>query len=236
METTSEPVSLLSQSLTQASPGIAALEQQTEQRKAQYDNVKMRYFSSLGMAKPGPTMSSSVPTNSMLSLQNSPPSEVFAFEVNAHTQQQISKRDRTKTAPLAYNYDNLQDKDARKRTTSVPIPIGAQGNTKSVPMAISVGTYLLTKSHDDSEDEDSSSQDLNKSMDKVTGDLDEDIMFQEESSNEKVKNFTKESPTGTNANFVPPHEMLAKNMKEGFNVGTAHSVAVWENRRRPKGI
>jgi len=34
------------------------------------------------------------------------------------------------------------------------------------------------------------------------------------------------------SSFVPPHEMLARQNYGGFAVGTAHSVAVWEQKRR----
>lgn len=237
LETSTQP-SLLSESLTGKSEIPIMTEPKPEEKK-QYDNVKRRYYSSLGMNRPTPAMSSSVPIHQMRTMGFSENNltvekeeKIFTFETENGT-----KRDRTKTTPMPKN-EPLMENLRKQRTSSTPIPIN--GPTSKPMVAASVGTYLM-QSKQDSDDEDNVDY-LNKSTEKTIGDLDEELLFNSEndelslsSSSSSARSVT--SPTASSSStFVPPHEMLAKNMKEEFNVGTAHSLAVWEQRRRPKNM
>jgi len=228
------PTSTLSQSLLSSS-----LEQSMESKKnsnSQYDAVKMRYFSSLGMNRPPPLMSSSVPTHSYLNGQPN--------QTTNHGNHPIpAARQRTKTAPSpkSDSFEDSEKEDMRKRTTSVPIPIGfTTSNTQpTISMSTSVGTYITTNTSFDEDDEMSppqllptkaKSEDWVNSREGEEEDIfgeDENLNFGFDSTYEADPNKPQDSPV----KFVPPHEMMA-NSKKDFNVGTAHSVAVWEQRRR----
>jgi len=233
LEATTQP-SLLSDSLTGKLTITTSADVNPPDEKKQYDNVKRRYYSSLGMNRPTPTMSSSVPLHQMRTMgtSDSPPNEERIFTLDSDTG---TKRDRTKTTPVPKNDGALVEMLRKQRTSSTPIPIN--GPTLKPVMAVSVGTFLSKQQ--DSDDEDL--LELNKSMERTIGDMDEDLLFDAESdernlssSSSSAQSITSPGP-GSNSSFIPPHEMLAKNMKEGFNVGTAHSIAV-EQRRRPKNI
>lgn len=51
-------------------------------------------------------------------------------------------------------------------------------------------------------------------------------------SSDEEEEEEEEIPDLQQHEFIPPHEMLAKQHQNGFAVGTAHSVAVWEQKRR----
>jgi len=63
---------------------------------------------------------------------------------------------------------------------------------------------------------------------------DEDLDVFGDDINENEDHFGMNESGGASDSpikFIPPHEMMA-NSKKDFNVGTAHSVAVWERGRR----
>jgi len=211
--------SILSQSL-------ASMDHQEPKKNAnpQYDALKMKYFHSLGMNRPPAQLSSSVPTTSYM---NNTPSSTMSIP------KQII-RQRTKTAPSPKS--DSEDSDARKRTTSVPIPISGLPAT-GVPhvMSVSVGTYLTTSFDDEEDDEETeTNKSLNISTNSIKFDAEDekDIFDEDENLNFGIQSsFVPDRLTDSPLKFVPPHEMLANN-KSQFNVGTAHSVAIWEQRRR----
>jgi len=149
--------------------------------KVHYDNVKMKYFNSLGMSKPP---SGAIP------------------------------RERGSTAPTKYHEltKDLSTRDkeyirkpispARKRSVSTPI-----NTTKGIPIpgvkvsdSIQSGVFQF--------------------------DSDEDL------SGDEYREYEEEPQSYIPGQFIPPHEMLAKG--DGFEVGTARSLAVWESQRRKK--
>jgi len=150
--------------------------------KVHYDNVKMKYFNSLGMNKP-PTSAS-------------------------------NSRERGSTAPTKYHEltKDLSNADkeylrkpispARKRSASTPINTISKG----IPIpgvkveSIQSGVFQF--------------------------DSDEDL------SGDEYRDFDEEPQSYIPGQFIPPHEMLAKG--DGFEVGTARSLAVWESQRRKK--
>jgi len=218
------PTSALSQSLLSSS-----LEQSMESKKnsnSQYDAVKMRYFSSLGMNRPPPQMSSSVPTHSYMN--GSSGAHVSSTQGN-HPIPAARQRTKTAPSPKSESLEEMEKEELRKRTTSVPIPIGFTANLPAPGMSISVGTYL-TSSFDEDDDSDSTPPGI---LVKVkSAEWTEDIFGNDENINFGFESSTAaDKPQDSPVKFVPPHEMMA-NSKKDFNVGTAHSVAVWEQRRR----
>jgi len=148
---------------------------------------------------------------------------------------------------------------AKKRTTSIPIPISETGAPTNLPrhqqVSFSLGTYpnpsipfeddddihFIEDEFDEEFDVDSANTSLNMSTGtpKV-----ESLAIEKEISNEpnnhpsnNSSNYGNEDlmfggdQTESSERFIPPHELLA-NSKKDFNVGTAQSVAVWEQRRR----
>jgi len=164
--------------------------------------VKLRYFQSLGMNKP-PQMASSVPNFSSTQLK---PKKL--------------SRARTKTSPTKIPPDLLEE-ESRKRATSTPIPIGMQNLTIAVPIPSS-GTGSRHESFHSSDDE------INNKP--YNSEEEEDFEEIEEQTISFLSTSLK-STSPENGKFVPPHEMLKKTHGD-FNVGTAQSVAVWEQRRR----
>jgi len=181
---------------------------ENEPKRSQYDAVKMRYFLSLGMNKPGPSpqMASSVPSN------------FNSYMPPVNEPKKPAARARTKTSPGLLSMTSSFDEDElsqRKRATSTPIPIG-----QAIPIPIGGGSKIrsLVNSDDEEELDPGSFQDDGEEYPLSTPVLPSSVPM-----------FDDESPDGET--FVPPHEMLKKNAS-GFNVGTAQSVAVWEQRRR----
>jgi len=236
------PTSVLSQSLLTSSLEANMAMNNMEPKKNQYDALKMKYFLSLGMNRPAPQMSSSVPVQSFMSMASPTSNLETALTSNNNSVKQ--PRHRTKTAPSPKN-ETSEDGiiDYRKRTTSVPIPIGMLPSSNGIPVnsntsipnvSISLGTYLTAF---DDEEDDSEHTALNSSTNSISKqereeDDDVDIFDDDENLN---FGFDQKSLAGKQSDspvkFIPPHEMMA-NSKKDFNVGTAHSVAVWEQRRR----
>jgi len=174
--------------------------------RAHYENVKKKYFMSLGMNKPvgppsaekkkeparGPRTKTQPPPVSMFMMDEDP----FRAEDGAQTTSSGSMRS--------------------KRSVSTPIPVSALGTTPvAVPMSHDVSPVNQHSSGSGPRSEDS----------------DEELYENEEDveSPTQVENFST-SADRKKKHFIPPHELLAK--KSDFNVGTARSVTVWENRRR----
>jgi len=93
----------------------------------------------------------------------------------------------------------------KKRSTSTPIPISGQPGAIPIP-----GSGRHPFPNDDEEFDDSSNEES----------------IEEEEEEEALDQEVEPS------SFVPPHEMLARQHYSSFAVGTAHSVAVWEQKRR----
>jgi len=229
----------------------------------------MRYFLSLGMNRPPPQMSSSVPNSSSFmesALDASRLSKISAINIPSEVGAKkvittnINARQRTKTVPSPKKSPddfNLRTEEKR-RTTSIPIPISeafaaaANNLPRHQQISYSLGTYLNSSIiEDDEEDEEN---EYNQYL--IEG-RDEDEEFENESMNtslnmssgslridesERTGNGESNSPifetepvfgeqSDSPVRFIPPHELMA-NSKKDFNVGTAHSVAVWEQRRR----
>jgi hypothetical protein len=151
--------------------------------KAHYDNVKMKYFNSLGMSKPpsGP----------------------------------LPNRERGSTVPTKYHeltkdlstadreYIRKPISPARKRSISTPL-----NTTKGIPIP---GVKV--------------SEPIQSGVFQFDSD--------EELSGDEYRDFEEEPQSYIpGSQFIPPHEMLAKG--DGFEVGTARSLAVWESQRRKK--
>jgi len=238
------PTSVLSQSLLSSSL-VTSMANLEPKKTAQYDALKMKYFMSLGMNRPGPQLSSSVPVHShsfstSTRDQNIHLPDLHQLDLNSEK----PTRNRTKTAPSPKNEpEEIFHGDFRKRTTSVPIPIGmltGGGGPTSSNVSVSLGTYL-TSSFEDEDDDESEKSGLNTSSNSIhmrqesidfDKDEDVDIFDDDDGLNYGVE---KKSPSVKTSDspvkFIPPHEMMA-HAKKDFNVGTAHSVAVWEQRRR----
>lgn len=196
------------------------------------------------MNRPPPQMSSSVPIHSYM------PSSSSSSFTNSNMINNNSKvqRTRTKTGPTPKLDTRSSDEDRRKRTTSTPIPIASltQPPTGPIPtMAASLGTYLHKSSFDDDDDyEDNDESDHDrifnyssnspKKFGKEKDDDDELDQFEDDIvpvDSERSTPKSSDSPV----KFIPPHELLA-NSKKDFSVGTAHSVAVWEQNRRRRAL
>jgi len=197
-----------------------------DKKPTQYDSVKARYFQSLGMNRPPPVLSASVPTHSYMS-------SVTPITPTAITSNQI--RSRTKTAPSPKSDSFEEDSTMRSRTLSIPIPLSGLTASNPTPnISTSLGTYLTNTSFDDEDEDDSRAdlQSLNVSRNSIKNDQEDDIFGSSLSENlgfedDRESDRVLDSPS----KFVPPHLMMASS-KKGFNVGTAHSLAVWEKGRR----
>jgi len=203
--------SILSQSLAHPMP----MDSHEPKKTTQYDAVKMRYFLSLGMNRPTPQLSSSVPTSSSMLMSS----------VSSVTPVKNIKRDRTKTnPPTPLNIVKAKDLED-KRTTSIPIPI-AHGFTVPIAISSSLGTFDQQNNVDSDEE-----YDLKEDQDKMRLEEEEDI-FDRDGDQILYEDHSPSDNNDSPVKFIPPHEMMRQNSKQGFNVGTAHSVAVWEQRRR----
>jgi len=207
-----QPTSILSQSL--AHP----MEIPEPKKTTQYDAVKMRYFLSLGMNRPTPQLSSSVPTSSSMLITQL--SSVSSTKNNV-------KRDRTKTNPptplTLTKAKDLED----KRTTSIPIPI-THGFATPVPIASTFGAFEKQNNVDSDEEYDLVQED----QDKIILEEEEVDIFDHNGDQLLYEDHSPSNNNDSPVKFIPPHEMMRQNSRQGFNVGTAHSVAVWEQRRR----
>jgi len=203
--------SILSQSLAHPMP----MDSHEPKKTTQYDAVKMRYFLSLGMNRPTPQLSSSVPTSSSMLMSS----------VSSVTPVKNIKRDRTKTnPPTQLNIVKAKDLED-KRTTSIPIPI-AHGFTVPIAISSSLGTFDQQNNVDSDEE-----YDLKEDQDKMRLEEEEDI-FEHDGDQILYEDHSPSNNNDSPVKFIPPHEMMRLNSKHDFNVGTAHSVAVWEQRRR----
>jgi len=207
-------------------------ENDSKKSQHQYDAVKMRYFLSLGMNRP-PQMASSVPTT---------------FSTPSVKPTSGNTRQRTKTSPsktvsstnstssIAIE-GSSSSRDHRKRAISHPIPIGFQSQQGiSIPGA-KENTTQFEEGEENSEDELNLS--LNSSEGNGDGKESEGQSAEEEEENFKIEeentlrlSSSLNSASPDHQGFIPPHEMLKLQKTSKFDVGTAQSVAVWEQRRR----
>jgi len=204
----------------------------TDSKKSQhqYDSVKMRYFLSLGMNRP-PQMASSVPTTFSASSSSG------------------STRLRTKTSPskpvtAATSTDtnseapSLHSRDHRKRAISHPIPIGTLQSQPGIPIPGRKESAQLEVGEELEIEEDELNLSVHSSEGNGEGEGEGENQSAEEEENFKADedNTLRLSSSLNSASpdhqFIPPHEMLKLQKTSKFDVGTAQSVAVWEQRRR----
>lgn len=171
-----------------------------------YRNVKMKYFRSLGVNNGSNTIPGLVPNSLPVHSENS-----FAERMAAK-----SRNNTVVTRPP--DLDFL--KDDRKRSTSTPpkpghagtnpLPIYSQGMPIAIPSQLRNAHPANSEFSDSEEDE-----------------IEETQVEQEQSFAERVFEDDLEA-----SSFIPPHELLSRQHNSAFNVGTAHSLAVWEQKRR----
>lgn len=206
----SEISSLLSTSLPNSSSVL-------KQADKQYDNVKKKYFLSLGMNKPPATGKQRTSSDSSFSMSSEAP---------------ITKQ-RTKTEPSL----PLNTNESTASPNGIAIP-------KKQPLIPSNNPRVRSISHPVPSTNAAASLPHN---------LGEDILFEEEYENGvwtseanealdtsfdtehthtiQFSEEDEEDPSNSNRRFIPPHELLAQT-SSSFNVGTARSVAIWEQKRR----
>jgi len=126
----------------------------------------------------------------------------------------IIKRPRTKTSPSKRQIKLEDDDETRKRAISTPIPIGMQPSTG---VAVPIPTNGSRRGSSLASDE--GSEEIEESEEEE----------EESEEGEESQSFLSVSPE--HGQFIPPHEMLKQGHSD-FEVGTAQSVAVWEQRRR----
>jgi len=175
----------------------------------------MRYFLSLGMNKP-PQMASSVPVMS----QNIPTPILNKV---------VASRPRTKTSPSkmkmlsSEQIEEEEENSHRKRAISTPIPIGIQTNSIPIPHGSNTNGRTSPNSFEEEGRDDDSFEE-----EKVDEAEEEELEFEMDSGKLLSTSLNGASPK----QFIPPHEMLKQMNSADFNVGTAQSLAVWQNRRR----
>lgn len=225
---------------TTVAPRLDSSLEDTDSKKSQhqYDAVKMRYFLSLGMNRP-PQMASSVPTT--FSTSSSKPGL------------STSTRQRTKTSPskptttfastdstsASADTPSLLSRDHRKRAISHPIPIGAfQTQSQSQPIPGRKESAQLEEGEELEIEEDELNLSVHSSEGNGDGEGEGENQSAEEEESFKVdEESTLRLSSSLNSaspdhQFIPPHEMLKLQKTSKFDVGTAQSVAVWEQRRR----
>jgi len=227
---------------TTVAPRLDSSLEDTDSKKSQhqYDAVKMRYFLSLGMNRP-PQMASSVPTT--FSTSSSKPS--LSTTTRQRTKTSPSKPVTTAFASTDSTSTNgpLHSRDHRKRAISHPIPIGAfQTSSQSQPGIPIPGRKESAQLEEGEElefEEDESNLSVHSSEgngeaegegegENQSAEEEENFKVDEESTLRLSSSLNSASPD----QFIPPHEMLKLQKTSKFDVGTAQSVAVWEQRRR----
>jgi hypothetical protein len=173
--------------------------------RAHYENVKKKYFLSLGMTKPitGPGLVSKIQRNKTQPAL--PTSKPFPMDDNL---------------PQVANNANEDPNSSSSSSTSSSIgisttPISRSRRAISTPAAACLGTAPVPVP----------SRHPNK---ETANEEDEEEYEEEYEENEEASQ--EGATTRTRKKFIPPHEMLAR--KTDFSVGTARSVALWEQRRR----
>jgi len=172
--------------------------------KDHYRNVKMKYFRSLGVNNGSNTVPGLVPNS--LPVHHS--GDSFA-----------ERMAKSRTHTIAHRPPDLDYLvEERKRSTSTPpkpglsnpLPIYSQGMPIAIPSQLR-NAYTTNTEFSDSEEENEENQ------------VDE----QELSFADRLLEDDLEA-----SSFIPPHELLSRQHNSAFNVGTAHSLAVWEQKRR----
>ncbi|PRP87420.1 hypothetical protein PROFUN_00631 [Planoprotostelium fungivorum] len=178
-------------------------------------DVRNRYYLSLGMNRP--------PTQ---------PLKERATSVSEKTSQEADRR------AINVEGNNIQTRTQRSLTVSSTV------KHPTAPINMPMGS-LSRRAHlqestgfEDSEDEDSDFQE----RDIIPQTFEEDFFLQKGKRGNHVSFAEEDDPSTPPSHrehkehrrkepFIPPHELMRQNVGS-FNVGTAHSLAVLENRRR----
>jgi len=170
-----------------------------------YNNVKKKYFDTLGMNKPTSNqLGQSAPTSAK------PLSEMLNAEQQKSNASYFG-RDRTKTVP---NYKLSPEKQQRDRSSTLPIPINTKTEDLLFPITVS-SMAPATSMFINNQKFGSFADSPNQNNQLATHSDEDDSSVHSEDENEK---------------FVPPHELLKQS--ESFNVGTARSLAYIERKQR----
>jgi hypothetical protein len=172
--------------------------------RAHYENVKKKYFLSLGMTKPttGPGLVPKIQRNKTQPAL--PTSKPFPNDDNLR---QVTNANEDP------NSSNSSSTSSSIGISTTPIPRSRRAI--STPTAACLGTAPVPVPSRHPNKETANEEDEEE--------YEEEYEENEESSQEGGK-------TRTRKKFIPPHEILAR--KTDFSVGTARSVALWEQRRR----
>lgn len=175
--------------------------------KDHYRNVKMKYFRSLGVNN----------GNGNNTIPGLVPNSLPVHSEYSFADRMAAKSRNNTVVSRPPELDSLL-KDDRKRSTSTPpkpgqngtnpLPIYSQGMPIAIPSQLRA--YATNNEFSDSEEE-----------------KEENPVEQEQSFAERMFEDDLEA-----SSFIPPHELLSRQHNSAFNVGTAHSLAVWEQKRR----
>mmetsp|Transcript_5833 Transcript_5833/g.8167 ORF Transcript_5833/g.8167 Transcript_5833/m.8167 type:complete len:239 (-) Transcript_5833:132-848(-) len=206
----SEISSLLSTSLPNSSSVL-------KQQDKQYDNVKKKYFLSLGMNKPPAVTKPRTSSESSYSLS----SEAPISKQRTKTEPSPVSTNESITAPngiaIPKKQVTIPSNNPRIRSISHPVPATT---TVAASLPHNLGQDILfEEEYENGVWTQESNETLDTSLDAEHAHT---IQFSEED---------EEDPSNSNRRFIPPHELLAQT-SSSFNVGTARSVAIWEQKRR----
>lgn len=207
----SEISSLLSTSL----PNASVLNKQQDK---QYDNVKKKYFLSLGMNKPpGAVVKQRTSSDGSFSLISEAP--ISKQRTNTEPSLPIMTHEST-IAPngiaIPKKPPTIPSNNPRVRSVSHPVP--STQVAASLPHNLGED-ILFEEEYENGVWTKESTETLDTSFE---AEHVHTIQFSEED---------EEDPSNSNRRFIPPHELLAQT-SSSFNVGTARSVAIWEQKRR----
>jgi len=172
-----------------------------------YRNVKMKYFRSLGVNHGSNTVPGLVPNSLPVHSENS-----FA--------ERMAAKSRNNTVVNRPPELDSYLKDDRKRSTSTP-PKPGQTNSNPLPI-YSQGMPIAIPSQIRNAHANTDFSDSEEEQEEKEEQVEQELSFADRSFEDELEA----------SSFIPPHELLSRQHNSAFNVGTAHSLAVWEQKRR----